>query len=280
MRDHEAVGEDPVIEAGGPVCDLGGGVAMPLLGLGVWQLAEGREAQQAVEWALEAGYRHIDTAAYYRNEQSVGRALRASGLPREDVFITTKWLPLSHAPLREVARSLERLGLDRVDLYLVHWPLPGRVVRSWREFEEIAERGLARAIGVSNFGRGRLARLLRRARRAPSVNQVQFSPFEYRARLLDYCRAEGVALEAYSPLARGRALDDPVIVAAARRLDRTPAQVMLRWALQHGAAVIPKSAHRERIRSNARIFDFELDAGDMAALDALDRSSHAGRARY
>ena len=261
---------------GTPVRELDGGVRMPVLGLGVWQLAEGREAEQAVEWALEAGYRHVDTAAAYRNERSVGAALERSGLRREEVFLTTKLLPVHRSATRELAGSLERLGLDYVDLYLVHWPLPLQSARLWRELQTLRERGLARAVGVSNFGEKRLTRL---AAPRPAVDQVQFSPLHFRRRLLEHCEAHGIALEAYSPLERGRALGHPVIAGIAQRLGRTPAQVMLRWAVQHGAIVIPKSARQDRIRSNAQIFDFELGEDDMRALDGLDRTSGTGRAR-
>jgi len=252
---------------------------MPLLGLGVWQMAEGRETEQAVEWALDAGYRHIDTASMYRNERSVGAALGRSGLPREQVFVTTKLLPLKLDVERQLTRSLARLGLDYVDLYLIHWPAPLLNRRSWRALERLHERGLAREIGVSNFGVRTLDSLLRKASHRPAVNQVQFSPFRFRRRLLDHCRGQGIAFEAYSPLNRGRGLDHPTLAGIAERLDRTPAQVMLRWALQHDAVVIPKSSREERIRSNARIFDFELSAADMQALDALDETSGAARAR-
>jgi diketogulonate reductase-like aldo/keto reductase len=264
------------IPVGGPVRELEGGVEMPVLGLGVWQLAEGREAEQAVEWALEAGYRHVDTASVYRNERSVGAALRRSGVPREEVFVTTKLLPIHRSATRELAGSLERLGLDYVDLYLIHWPFPLQSGRLWRELQTLRERGLARAVGVSNFGQKRLARL---DGPRPAVNQVQFSPVHFRRGLLDHCEAHGIALEAYSPLERGRAFEHPVIVEISQRLERTPAQVMLRWAVQHGAIVIPKSAQRDRIRSNAQIFDFELGADEMRALDGLDRTSGTGRAR-
>ena len=256
--------------------DLGGGVLMPVLGLGVWQMAEGRETEQAVEWALEAGYRHIDTATMYRNERSVGAALARSGLPREDVFVTTKWLPMMRGPASELARSLERLGLEYVDLYLIHWPAPLRSARLWRELEALREQGLARAVGVSNFGAKRLARL---PGPRPAVDQVQFSPLHFRRRLLEHCEAHGIALEAHSPLERGRELGHPVIAEIARRLERTPAQVMLRWAVQHNAIVIPKSARQDRIRSNAQIFDFELAEDDMRTLDGLDRTHGTGRAR-
>jgi 2,5-diketo-D-gluconate reductase A len=236
---------------------LAGDVEMPVLGLGVWQAAAGRETEQAVEWALEAGYRHVDTATIYRNEQSVGAALARSGLPREDVFVTTKWAPMHRSVASELARSLERLGLEYVDLYLIHWPVPFRAARGERELEKLRERGLARAVGVSNYGTGRLGRLVADGR-APTVNQVLFNPFNFRRQLLDYCERNTIVLEAYSPLARGRALDHPTVVEIAQRLDRTPAQVLLRWSVQHGAVVIPKSTRRDRIRSNAQIFDFTL----------------------
>ena len=262
-----------------PVVDLGDGVLMPVLGLGVWQARAGRDCEQAVTWALEAGYRHIDTAAAYRNERSVGIALRASGLAREDVFVTTKWLPIRPNPVRELERSLARLGLDYVDLYLVHWPMPFTESRAWRAFEALRASGRARAIGVSNFGVERLERLIAGAEHRPAVNQVQFSPAHNRTRLLESCRAQGIAFEAYSPLDRGRALVDPVIVAMAARLERDPAQIVLRWAIQHGAVVIPKSIHRERIVANAAVFDFALTSSDMAAIDALDASGGSGSAR-
>ena len=250
-----------------------------MLGLGVWQMAAGTETEQAVEWALEAGYRHVDTATMYRNEQSVGAALRRSGLPREELFVTTKLMPGRGSAERELGKSLRRLGFDYVDLYLIHWPLPLVSGRLWRQLESLQERGLARAIGVSNFGRDRLARLVAASAQIPAVNQVQFSPFQYRRRLLDHCLEQGITFEAYSPLARGRGLHDATIVAVAERTGRTPAQVMLRWAIQHQAAVIPKSSRREHIRANAQLFDFELSDADMQALDALDRTGGSAQAR-
>jgi diketogulonate reductase-like aldo/keto reductase len=262
--------------AGGPVRELAGGVEMPVLGLGVWQMAAGRETEQAVEWALEAGYRHIDTAAYYRNERSVGAALARSGVPRDQVFVTTKWMPMVRSASNELERSLDRLGLGFVDLYLIHWPVPFRAAHGWPELQALRGRGLARAVGVSNYGVSRLSKLVGDG--GPAVNQVQFSPFRFRRRLLEFCERHGVALEAYSPLERGR-VDHPVIAQIAARLGRTPAQVMLRWSLQHGAIVIPKSVHRDRIQANARIFDFELGADDMHALDGLDRTRGSESAR-
>jgi diketogulonate reductase-like aldo/keto reductase len=262
-----------------PTRELSGGVKMPVLGLGVWQMTAGRETEQAVEWALEVGYRHFDTATMYRNEESVGAALRRSGLQREDVFVTTKLMPGRPSAARELDKSLGRLGLDYVDLYLIHWPLPLANARIWRQLEALLEGGQARAIGVSNFGRDRLAKLVDSNARTPSVNQVQFSPYHYRRRLLEYCLEHEVVFEAYSPLARGQGVNDLAIIAIAERLGRTPAQVMLRWAIQHQAVVIPKSSHEERIRSNARVFDFELTDANMQTLDALDRTSGAANAR-
>ena len=262
-----------------PVRDLGDGIMMPLLGFGTWQIPRGREAEQAVSWALEAGYRHIDTATVYRNERNVGDALRQSGIPRDEVFVTTKWMPMRPNPARELDRSLTRLGLDYVDLYLIHWPMPGLDRRGWHGLEALHAEGRARAIGVSNFGVDRLTRLLAEAARRPAVNQVQFSPVHYRRQLLEYCTRQGIAVEAYSPLDRGRALADPTIAAVAKRQGRQPAQVMLRWAIQRGLSVIPKSTRRERIRANAAVFDFTLSDADMAALDALDTSGGTGKAR-
>ena len=252
---------------------------MPVLGLGVWQMAAGTETEQAVEWALEAGYRHIDTASLYRNEQSVGAALKRSSLPREDVFVTTKLMPTHPSAARELEKSLARLGLDYVDLYLIHWPLPLVTARYWRELESLQDSGLARAIGVSNVGQDKLEALWGGATRKPAVNQVQFSPFRYRRRLLDYCLEQGIVFEAYSPLEQGKGLDDPTITEVAERLGRTPAQIMLRWAIQHEAVVIPKSSRKERIVSNAQLFDFELAEDDMRILDALDRTNGSASAR-
>ena len=246
---------------------------MPVLGLGVWQMRDGPETEQAVEWALEAGYRSIDTAAMYRNERSVGAGLRRSGVPREQVFVTTKLMPTRLAPDKALADSLRRLELDYVDLYLIHWPLPSLYQRQWRALEQLQERGLARDIGVSNFGVTQLDALARRGLRVPAVNQIRLNPFHYRPQLIDRCARDGIVVEAYSPLAQGKQIDSDVIREIAERTGRTPAQVMLRWALQHDAVVIPKSSRQDRIRSNAELFDFSLDSAAMAALDALDRAA-------
>jgi diketogulonate reductase-like aldo/keto reductase len=229
-----------------------------------------------VHWALEVGYRHIDTAQAYGNERSVGRALRDSGLSRQDVFITTKFDPGRRDPEVEVQRSLERLGLESVDLYIVHWPKRGPTW-AWEGLQRARERGYARSIGVSNFSVSDVEAVLEVADVPPVINQVQFSPFEFRRALLEACERRGVALEAYSPLGTGRHLGDQQVVRIAERLGRTPAQVLIRWSLQRDLIVLPKSKHRERIAHNVQVFDFELSDQDVAALDALDRTGGTDR---
>jgi diketogulonate reductase-like aldo/keto reductase len=250
---------------------LADGTVMPLLGLGVWQVPDGPECVQAVRAALDLGYRHVDTAQAYGNESSVGRALRESGISRDEVFITTKFHPGRRDPLREAALSIERLGVDYVDLYIVHWP-GGGATWAWPGMEAARTRSYAGAIGVSNFDPGELDQVIAGANVAPVVDQVQFNPSVYRKGLLDACEARGVVLEAYSPLGTGAQLRDPVVAGVADRVGRTPAQVLLRWCVQRGIPVIAKSTHRERIAENAQIFDFELAADAIEELDALDRS--------
>lgn len=257
---------------------LADGHQMPVLGLGVWQVPEGAVCANAVRWALDLGYRHIDTAQIYGNEASVGRALREAGVPREQVFITTKFYPGHTDPVAEAEQSLRRLGVDYVDLYLVHWPRGGPVW-AWPGMERSRERGLARSVGVSNFGASDLAAVMNAGTIPPAVNQVQFSPVSYRRALLAACRERGVAVVAYSSLGTGRHLEDGTVKRVAQRVGRTPAQVLLRWCLQHDLLVIPKSVHHDRIRENAQIFDFTLSPRDMAELDALDRTKGTDRAR-
>jgi diketogulonate reductase-like aldo/keto reductase len=261
-----------------PLLTLSDGDRIPLLGFGVWQIPNGPECVQSVRWALEAGYRHIDTAQAYGNEESVGEGLRESGIPREEIFVTTKFFPGNRDAAAEAERSLRRLGLEQVDLYIVHWP-QGGPTWAWPGLERARELGYARSIGVSNFSSTDLDQLIGQAAVPPTVDQVQFSPFEFRRGLLDHGRTQGVALEAYSPLGTGRHLGDRTVARIAEAVGRTPAQVLLRWCVQHGVPVLAKSTHRERIQENARIFDFALSDEDMAKLDALDRTSGTDRAR-
>jgi len=261
----------------GRAVELADGNELPLLGLGVWQVPDGATCVNAVRWALELGYRHIDTAQAYGNEASVGKALRDSGVARDGVFITTKFYPGHRDPVAEAEQSLRRLGVDQVDLYLVHWP-QGGPLWAWPGMQQAKERGLTRSIGVSNFGAAELGQVIATGGAAPVANQIQFSAVEYRRGLLEACRREGVTLEAYSPLGTGRHLSNKRVADIAARAGRTPAQVLLRWCLQHGVPVIPKSTHRERIAENAQIFDFTLSEDEMAALDGLDKTRGTDKA--
>jgi diketogulonate reductase-like aldo/keto reductase len=265
------------VTADGRARVLADGNQIPMLGLGVWQVPNGPTCVNAVRWALEAGYRHIDTAQAYGNEESVGRALVESGVPRDDVFITTKFYPGRRDPVTEIERSLLRLGIDQVDLYLVHWPQRG-ATWAWPAMEQAHELGLARSIGVSNYGARDLDEVMAAATVPPVVDQVQFGPQHYRLALLEACDRHHIAAEAYSPLGTGRYLAEPAIVQIARRVRRTPAQVLLRWCVQHGLPVIPKSTHWERILENGQVFDFALSDTDMAELDVLDRTDGTGLA--
>ena len=256
---------------------LSDGNRIPLLGLGVWQVPDGPTTVNAVRWALELGYRHIDTAQVYGNEEGVGRGLRESGIPRDQVFITTKFDPSQQDPVGELEGSLNRLGLEYVDLYLIHWPGRGPTW-AWPGMERAHELGFARSIGLSNFAVRELDKVLAVATIPPVVNQVQFSPFEYRRALLEASQARGIVVEAYSPLGTGHHLSNPSIQRMASRVGRTPAQVLLRWSVQHGNVVVPKSTHRDRIEENGAIFGFTLSEQDMAALDGLDRTGGAERA--
>lgn len=251
---------------------LADGHTIPTLGLGVWQVPKGRVCVDAVLWALELGYRHVDTAQVYGNEESVGEALRRSTVPRDQVFITTKFDPTRQDPVAEVERSLERLGVEYVDLYLIHWPARG-ATWAWPGMERAHERRYARSIGVSNFDAAELDQVVAGATVRPVVNQIQLNPFAHRRALVEEGRRQRVVSEAYSPLGTGRHLGSAVVKQIAARANRTPAQVLLRWCVQRDLVVLPKSTHRDRIAENARIFDFALTSEDMAELDALDRTS-------
>jgi 2,5-diketo-D-gluconate reductase A len=257
---------------------LADGNELPLLGLGVWQIRNGRKCVKAVRWALELGYRHVDTAQAYGNEESVGRALRESGLARDEVFVTTKFRPGSADPAAEAARSLERLGLDFVDLYIVHWP-GGGPTWAWPGMEQARELGYARSIGVSNYGVRELDALLATAEVPPVVNQVQFSAYEYRKALLDACLERGIVLESYSSLGSGRHLGSETAARIGQRHGKSAAQVLLRWCVQREIPVIPKSTHRERIEENGQLFDFSLSDDELAELDALDQTGGTADAR-
>jgi 2,5-diketo-D-gluconate reductase A len=263
-----------------PSIELHDGVEIPQLGFGVFQVPPD-DTQRVVEEALEVGYRHIDTAAAYRNESGVGAAIIASGIPREEVFVTTKlWNSEQghESTLAAFDKSLERLGLDHVDLYLIHWPVPseGRALDTWRAFERIREEGRSRTIGVSNFRIEDLEMLEREAEVRPTVNQIELHPHFQQAELRAWHREHGVATESWSPLAQGDLLANETIAAVAARHGRSPAQVILRWHVQLGCIVIPKSVTPSRIRENFELFDFELSEEDMAGIAALDVGQRIG----
>jgi 2,5-diketo-D-gluconate reductase A len=263
-----------------PVLTLHDGVEIPQLGFGVFQIPP-EETQEKVEEALRVGYRHVDTAAAYRNEAGVGAAIAASGVRRDDVFVTTKLWNSEQgydSTLRAFEKSVERLGTGNVDLYLIHWPLPGKdlFLDTWRAFERIQEEGGARSIGVSNFRVEDLERIEREAEKRPTVNQVELHPRLQQAELRAWHADHEIATEAWSPLAQGELLEDGTIETVAAHHDRTPAQVILRWHLQLGNVVIPKSSSPERIRENFEVFDFELSEDDMAALERLDTGERTG----
>jgi diketogulonate reductase-like aldo/keto reductase len=258
---------------------LNNGVKMPKLGLGVWQLDEGREVERAVGVALKAGYRSIDTAAAYGNEAGVGNAVRDCGIPREELFITTKLWNTEQgydSTLRAFEKSLKKLNMDYVDLYLVHWPVKGKYLETWRAFETLYNEGRIRAIGVSNFQIHHLQDVLDKFSVVPAVNQVELHPLLTQKELRAFCTQHGIQIEAWSPLMQGQ-LDVPVIVDIAKKHGKTPAQVVLRWDLQHDIVTIPKSVREDRIIANADLVDFELSAEDMAAIDALDKGHRFGQ---
>jgi methylglyoxal/glyoxal reductase len=262
------------------VAVLNNGVRIPWLGLGVWRAGNDDETETAVRTALELGYRSIDTAAAYENERGVGRAIRASGVPRDQIFVTTKlWNDDVRQGRAEAAfdESLQALGLDYVDLYLVHWPIKGKIVEAWKTLEKLQRSGRVRAIGVSNHLVPHLEELLARAEIVPAVNQIEFHPYLQSPALVEYCRAKGIQVEAWSPLMQaGPLLKDRTLTAIAQKHGKSLAQVILRWDIQRGVVTIPKSVKRHRLAENAEIFDFTLADDDMAEIAKLDRGQRAG----
>jgi methylglyoxal/glyoxal reductase len=252
---------------------LNNNVRMPILGLGVYQTSPGRETQHAVRFAIRIGYRHIDTARIYGNEADVGQAVRDSGLRREDLFITTKlWNSDQgyNSTFQACEASLHKLGLEYLDLYLIHFPVPDLRKESWKAMGMLLKQGKCRAVGVSNFTIRHLEELLEEHEVTPAVNQVEFHPFLYQKELLEYCQRRRIQVEAYSPLARGERFKHPTITSIATKYSKAPAQLMIRWGLQHGLVVIPKSTREERIRENSQVFDFEISDEDVKSLDSLN----------
>lgn len=258
---------------------LNNGLEMPWLGFGVYQINDGQEVVQAVRNALEIGYRSIDTATVYGNEQGVGKAIRESGIPRENIFLTTKVWNNDQRGERTLAafeESLKRLETEYVDLYLVHWPVKGCYQETWRAMEKIYQSGRAKAIGVSNFLVHHLEDILRDSQIVPSVNQVEFHPFLVQPELLRFCQNHKIQVEAWSPLMQGKIVTEQVVQKLAENYHKTPAQIVLRWNLQHKVVTIPKSIRPNRIAENTQIFDFELSQADMNVLDALNEGKRVG----
>lgn len=254
---------------------LNNGIEIPRLGLGVYQSPPGKTTRYAVGYALEIGYRHIDTAKVYGNEADVGRAVKESGLNREEIFITTKVWNSDQgydSTIKACNTSLTHLGLGYIDLYLIHWPVLGMSSETWKAMIQILKGGKVRAIGVSNYMINHLNEILYDSDVVPAVNQVEFHPFLYQQDLLRFCENKRIQLEAYSPLTRAKRLKHPIITKLAQKYDKTPAQVLIRWSLQHGLVVVPKSIHKDRIKQNAQVFDFNLESEDIAIMDSLNEN--------
>jgi diketogulonate reductase-like aldo/keto reductase len=253
---------------------LNNGVEMPIFGLGTYQARQG-EAQEAVLHALKIGYRLIDTASMYGNEEDVGEAIRRCGLPREEIFVTTKLWNSDHGYDKALAafeESRNKLGLDYVNLYLIHWPVEGIRSETWKAMETLLKEGKCRAVGVSNYMVWHLEELLSYSSTIPAVNQVEFHPYLYLKDLMDFCQSHGIQLESYSPLTKGVKLDEPSLADIASKYSRTPAQILIRWVLQHGIVVIPKSSRKEKIEENAAVFDFTISPTDMKTLDSFHQN--------
>ncbi|MHA1340749.1 MAG: aldo/keto reductase [Promethearchaeota archaeon] len=253
---------------------LNNGVEIPILGLGTWQ-AYGKEVKDAVKYALEIGYRHIDTAFFYGNEKEIGDAIREFGISREEIFITTKLWNDSHGfknAQKAFKKSLKNLKLDYIDLFLIHWPVSRRRIETWKALEEIYKEGLVRSIGVSNYMINHLEELLPNAEIIPQINQVEITPYIYRKSLIDFCHKNEIQVEAYSPLTRTKKFSDPKLKSIAEKYGKTSAQILIRWGLQHNLIEIPKSTNKDRIKENADVFDFEISKDDMQILDSLNEN--------
>ena len=258
---------------------LSNGVAMPVLGLGVYKAKEGREVITSVQHALEAGYRHIDTASFYQNERGVGEGIRTSGMPREEIFVTTKvWNDDQgfEQTLAAFDKSLEELGMNYVDLYLIHWPVPGRYQETWKALEKLYADGRVRAIGVSNFLEHHLDDILTNFDIPPMVLQNEFHPRLVQQPLIDFCKSKNIQYESWSPLMRGEVFGFDTLKELAQKYNKTIAQLVIRWNLQKGVVTIPKSIHRDRIFENAAVFGFEISEEDVRRIDALDRGERTG----
>ena len=262
-------------------CTLNNGVKIPFMGLGVFRSPAGDVTSSAVHHALQAGYRHIDTAKIYANEQDVGRAIAESDVPRQEIFVTTKLANADQgydSTLRAIDESLNKLQMDYVDLYLEHWPVEGRRLESWKAMEKILTDGKVKAIGISNFMKRHIEELLDNSDIVPVINQIELSPFNYlfRKDIIDFCLENNIAIEAYSPLTKARKLDDPNLVEIAVKYHKTTAQILIRWALQHEFIAIPKSTKQHRIIENASVFDFSISEVDMDFLDGLNENLVTG----
>lgn len=261
-----------------PQTKLNTGAKMPVIGFGTWKLEEGEEVKRAMAIALDSGYRLIDTAMIYGNERDVGEAIKESGIPRKEIFVTTKlWNSYQgyKTALAAFDESLERLALDYVDLYLIHWPATAKRRESWRALSKLHKEGRARAIGVSNYTIAHLAELIEGSDVIPAVNQIELHPFIYKDQqpIVEFCQKHGIVIEAYSPLAQAHRINDPILATIAESFGKTPAQVMLRWALQHGTVPLPRSSVLDHIESNIEIFNFELSDDDMTAINNLSEGA-------